>query len=1022
MHGEMDVAGAQARKRMLQALRNVAGRAGGPRQISGLSLMAVLCASAVAPVALVGQTVGPVIATWLATAGSIGSNVLADVIVSVVSRRSPETARDVETTMEGAVADELEARMAGPGPKAAELRGAVAGLLRERGAQQVLTEAMAEADDGLQVALAESVTLLAGRFDEFMGLLSAVRTGVGSLQQTAAGQQVENRTQAQYRGQALDALDRILQLLGEGTSPADEAGIVYNTLPSDVAAFTGRNSEINEIAEQIAATAAHSTAVNVHVIDGMPGVGKSALAVHVAHLLSNQFPDRQLFVDLHAHTAGKAPADPAATLADLLASDGLDPRHLPAELQKLAALWRARMAGRRALLVLDNAADSAQVAPLLPGGADTLVLITSRRHLGDLPCAVATISLDLLPPRDAVEMFMRVAPRGSNQQEQVANLVSLAGHLPLAISLLARVYARHPSWSLLDLIEETRARLLTLSAEHDTVAAAFDLSYKTLNPARQRFFRLLGLHPGGDLDPYAAAALTGTTLTQATKHLDALHGDHLLTEPARRRYRMHDLLRAHARSQTERSDPIEQREASLDGLLCYYSHTAKSASVPVARLPRTGPDAPGPAYSPDLADPEAARAWLRTEHTNMEACYTYASTQTPALENHAIALAAGLAEILQTHGPHTHALKIHQTIAETAARRNQPTAHATALNDLGRVRYTTGDYPGAAAALKQALQIYQRIDDALGEANALTNLGRVLYRTGDCPAAVDVLERALAIYEQIGNRLGEAHALSDLGQLRFITGENLEAADSVKRAVEIFHQIGNRLGEASALQGLGYVQFMIGDHRGAEDAHVRALKLSHQIGDRRSEASALTHLGRLWHTIGNYPAAGAALARALEIFREVGDRRGEAGALTVLGLVRRATGDVAGAADIQMQALEIYHRIGNRADRAWALTCYAATLIAAGERSRAHFLYQQALDMTRELNMPAEEAICLEGIAEHHIAAGNTLEATERLRQAHQIYRLLGMRPDTQRIQLCLIALENPPGKPQKSPENGGVL
>ncbi len=218
-------------------------------------------------------------------------------------------------------------------------------------------------------------------------------------------------------------------------------------------------------------------------IGGMPGVGKTALAVHAAHRLASQFPDRQLLISLHGHTPGRDPVTPRDALAALLSATGTDPRVLPPDLPERAALWRHRMAGQNALLILDNAASSAQVTPLLPGAPGCLVLVTSRRHLGDLPGAVTPVPLDALAPGQAREMFLRLAPRAAaSPQDAVTELAALAGHLPLAISLLARLYARHPAWTLADLAAETRARLLTLTAEHDSVAAALDISCRHLPP------------------------------------------------------------------------------------------------------------------------------------------------------------------------------------------------------------------------------------------------------------------------------------------------------------------------------------------------------------------------------------------------------------------------------------------------------------------------------------------------------------------------------------------------------------
>jgi hypothetical protein len=206
------------------------------------------------------------------------------------------------------------------------------------------------------------------------------------------------------------------------------------------------------------------------------------------------------------------------------------------------------MAGKRVLLILDNAASSAQVAPLLPGGAGSLVLLTSRRYLGDLPAAPVPLQLGTLPPGDALDMFVTLAPRARAEPGLVAETVELCGYLPLAITLLAGLFARHRSWDMAYLIDETREKLLTVTTENRTVAAAFELSYQYLTPAQQRFFVHLGLHPGPDIDPYAAAALAGVSYDTTIEILDQLHADGLLAEPLPRRYQMHNLIHQYARS------------------------------------------------------------------------------------------------------------------------------------------------------------------------------------------------------------------------------------------------------------------------------------------------------------------------------------------------------------------------------------------------------------------------------------------------------------------------------------------
>ncbi|MEO7193628.1 MAG: tetratricopeptide repeat protein [Pseudonocardiaceae bacterium] len=493
------------------------------------------------------------------------------------------------------------------------------------------------------------------------------------------------------------------------------------TLPADIAAFTGRGKELHDITAAVTVAAEAGRVVAIHAIDGMPGVGKTALAVHVGHRLVDRFPDRQLFLDLRAHTPGQEPIKPDVALASLLAADGADARYLPESLDERATLWRDRMAHKKVLLILDNAASSGQVTPLLPGSASCLVLVTSRRYLGDLPCAVS-MSLDILSPVEAQQMFLRLAPRATAEPAAVAELVGLCGHLPLAISLRASLFSKHRSWTMGHLITETKTALLTVAAENRTVAAMFDLSYRDLPADRQRFFRHLGLHPGVDIDAYAAAALAGIPLDQASEHLDALHSDRLLDEPVYRRYRMHDLIRDYARTLAA-TDPADERDQALDRLLDYYQHTATFADTFLTRhtRPATTPAAP-PAAAPELANRNQAHDWMQTERANLLACLDHTT-------HHArvVGLTAGLASLLRSDGPWTQAEELHAHATDAARRLGDRLGEANALNDLGEVRRLTDDYGGAAQAQEQALGLYCDLGDRLGEANALHGLGGVRY-------------------------------------------------------------------------------------------------------------------------------------------------------------------------------------------------------------------------------------------------------------------------------------------------------
>ena len=313
-------------------------------------------------------------------------------------------------------------------------------------------------------------------------------------------------------------------------------------LPRDVASFTGRQRELEQLAE---AAAGAGGVVGIHAIGGMAGVGKTAFAVHAAHRLADRFPGGQIFLPLHGHTPGQQPVDPEDALASLLLTAGVPAGQIPPGLAARMALWRDRLAGRQLLLVLDDAASSEQVLPLLPGAGASLVLVTSRRHLSALADATA-VSLDTLPAGQAAALLVRLAGRPGLRAGDpgVGELTGLCGYLPLAIGMVARQLHHHPAWSAAGRAAELAAaagRLELMATENLSVAAAFDLSYADLTGDQQRLFRRLGLHPGAEFDDYAAAALDGIDLAAARRGLEGLYDQYLLAEPAAGRYRMHDL-------------------------------------------------------------------------------------------------------------------------------------------------------------------------------------------------------------------------------------------------------------------------------------------------------------------------------------------------------------------------------------------------------------------------------------------------------------------------------------------------
>jgi tetratricopeptide (TPR) repeat protein len=789
---------------------------------------------------------------------------------------------------------------------------------------------------------------------------------------------------------ALTALPRPEQQSARALSFAAARG-----LPRDIGSFTGRQAELDQLTGTLTATAANGGVVGIHAIGGMAGVGKTAFAVHAAHQLADRFPAGQVFLHLHGHTPGRQPVDPADALASLLLTAGLASPQIPPGLEARAARWRDLVAGKEILLLLDDAASHEQVRPLLPGTAGSLVLVTSRRHLTALEDATV-ISLDTLPPDQAAALLVRLAARPglSPADPAVAELTRLCGFLPLAIGMVARQLHHHPAWSLSRRAAELAAavdRLELMTTENLSVAAAFNLSYAHLTKDQQRLFRRLGLHPGADIDAYAAAALDGTDLAAARRGLEALYDQYLLTEPAQDRYRLHDLIREHARALADRLDPDRDRDHATARLLDYYQHTAARADTLIARQgrPRLAPADPAiPVAMPALADREQALAWARTERATLLACLDHATVT--GQHNRVIALTAGLAGLLRRDGPWGDAITRHTVAIQAARQLGDRLSAAGALNDLGEIRRLTGDYPAAVHDLEQALDIYRDLGDRHGQANALRYLGVVRWLTSDNPAAAEDLEQALDIYRDLGDRLGQATARGFLGAVRMTTGDYPAAAQDLEQALGIYRDLGDRLGQANALVYLGDVRRLTGDYPAAAGDLEQALNISRDLGDRLGQANALLYLGTVRRLTGDYPAAAQALEQALDIYGHLGDRHGQANALHSLGVVRRLTGHYPAAAQDLEQALGIYRDLGDPGGEVEALNEIGTLHRVRGDLAQAQGCHQQALDLARAIASAWDEAHALAGLGRCALAAGHATQAGVLLRQALQIFQQIG--------------------------------
>ena len=750
---------------------------------------------------------------------------------------------------------------------------------------------------------------------------------------------------------ALDVATRPKAASREPRRDAAAERVVPAQLPGDVSAFTGRAVQLHHLDELLADDhLADAPAATVAVVSGTAGVGKTALVIRWAHLNRGRFPDGQLYANLRGYDPDQ-PLSAADVLNQFLTALGLANGEIPLDVDARAARYRTELAGRRMLIVLDNASSVDQVRPLLPGTAGCAAVVTSRDSMAGLVArdGARRINLDLLPPGDAQALLcLLIGGRADAAPDVVAALADRCARLPLALRVAAELAASRPATPLSALVDELadqQQRLDLLDAGGDprtAVTAVFSWSVRQLPACAARAFRLFGLHPGADLDVYAAAALTGTGLDTARRTLGALRQAHLARATAPGRYGMHDLLRAYATSLT--ADDPDARKAALQRLFDYYLVTATAAidrlyPTDAHRRPRTTAAEP-PTSVPDLTGPEAARAWLDTERPTLMAVAAHAARH--GWPSHAVRLSTVLFRYLDT-GYNGDALAIHGYAREAAERSGDVLGHAEALNSLGVVYLRTGRYGLATRHLHEALALFDRTGNPLGQARALGNIGIAEQLQGRYRPAATCQERALRLYREVGDRLGEARCFNDLGGLELRLGRARRAASHHTRALTLLRQLGDEPGQAIALNNLGEAEQRLGRHRAAVGHLWQSLRLSRQLGDRTGMAWSLTCLGDVQTRAGHATEATHHYREALATFREIGDRDGEPRALNGLGEAASAAGRAADALTHHAAALALAVEINARGEeaRAHAGLGHAHRALANTDEARRH--YQEAL-------------------------------------------------------------------------------
>lgn len=758
-----------------------------------------------------------------------------------------------------------------------------------------------------------------------------------------------------------------------------------DTLPRDVT-LIGRERELADIAD----LAERGRVVS---ISGMPGVGKTAFVTTVAHRLSGAYPDGRLFVDLHAHSDKRAATAPADVLAGLLTAVGMDSREMPDSLEMRRDRWREHVADRRILLVLDDARDEAQLEPLLPNGGKCLTVITGRRKLVMLNDSEPFV-LEAMEPDRAGELFCTRARRdpAGHDREAVAEIVRLCGYLPLPIVLIAGRVAHHPAWTVSQVCAElatTQDRLGEFEIGELAVRAAFTMSYDDLPPHRQRMFRRLGLHPGHDIDKYAAAALDEIGVPAARRELEALFTDHLLQEQVQGRYRMHDLLRVYA-GELAAGDPPDDRRAVLDRVLGYYWHVGAVADRQLGVETRSRSplaDRKLPAV-PRLANRAQALAWLRAERETLLDCVQFAATHGRATE--AVGLTGVVAGLLLLDGPWPAAIDLHQRAGVLAASGRDRCGAADTSYNLGAMRYATGDYAGAAGPMEQAAALYSKVECFADHARAVSILGALAYARGEYPRTADLMTQASQVYEREGDRSAEAYARLGVGMALYATGDYPEAKDQVNRALDTFTEIGDRSGEAYAHSRLGVVRYATGKCSQAVTEITDAHGIYRELGDRFGEAHALNDLASALFATADYPGASAAAWEALAIFRDMGDRVGEAYTLGNLARLHFVACEWKSATDAMESAKAIFTDIGDRVGEAYAANDLSLTHYVRGNYPETLDQMRAALAVFTEIGDKAGQGYTLIGLGLVNYAGGNYAAAADPLGRALDIFEAIG--------------------------------
>jgi tetratricopeptide (TPR) repeat protein len=667
-----------------------------------------------------------------------------------------------------------------------------------------------------------------------------------------------------------------------GPAPARRpAAQIPAQLPADITDFTGREDQVKRLCDLLAGTGAHGQpgAVRIAVVAGAGGLGKTSLAVHAAHRVRRRFSDGQLYVDLLGATPN--PLSPADVLARFLRDLGVDGRDIPVDEDERAARYRTTLAGRKVLVVLDNARDAAQVRPLLPGTAPSAVLITTRSRMPDL-ASTRLVDLHVLDDDEALALFTKVVgdERAAAEPEATAELLLACAGLPLAIRICAARLAARSGWTIRAManrLRDTRRRLDELRVGDLAVRASFQVSFASLpastdkqgiDPARA--FCLLGLWQGPTISSVAAAALFGIPEYSATDALEVLVDTHLLECAAADRYQFHDLLRVYASERALADLSVDERDAAVGRLLRWYTRTADAAGTAVLpqryNIPLEPVDAdPSPL---SFADAEEALAWYDSERANLVDATRQAAER--GLHEVAWRLPAPLFIVFNSRGNWADCIATHRIALASARQAGNRQGEAWVLNNLGDALGVTRD-PEGIGLLERSLAIRREIGDRMGEAQAANNLADTYQWLGRTDEALGLYRRALELNRRVGDRYGEGIALVNLGSTLLDLDRAEDAVDYLMQARGTFAEINFPDGVGYVLHTLGRCYLRLRRDTDALDRLQQALASHRATGNRRRQAATLRSLGTAQRRAGLTAEARGSWTEAAAIFEELGD-------------------------------------------------------------------------------------------------------------------------------------------------------